>query len=85
MYLVFLLNTPMDDKWNLWRARIDSWRVIPRVIVALYGYVFYEVVTWYMLLELPNMAQAGFVSTIVGAAALFFNFYVSSGGSSDDK
>ena len=69
----------MVDKWNLWRGRLDDWRIIPRVIIALYGYVFYEVITWYMALQDPNMSQAGFVSTVVGAAALFFNFYVSSG------
>jgi len=35
-----------------------------------------------MLLPSPNMAQAGFISTIMGAAAIF-SFYCTSGGKKD--
>jgi hypothetical protein len=30
---------------------IDAWRIIPRTLVALYGYMLYKVVYWYMTLE----------------------------------
>jgi hypothetical protein len=32
-----------------------------------------------MALEVPNMAQSGFVSVIVGAGAAWFGLYVNSG------
>jgi len=30
---------------------IDAWRIIPRSLVALYAYMLYKVVYWYMTLE----------------------------------
>ena len=60
---------------------INRWRVIPRIIVLLYGYTFYEVSHWFMSLDEPTAPQAAFVSTIVGAGAAFFGLYVNSGAS----
>jgi hypothetical protein len=34
---------------------------------------------WFMSLSDPSMAQAGFVSTVVGAGAAWFGLYVGSG------
>ena len=34
----------------------DAWRVIPRALVALYCYMLYKVVVWYMALE-PHMME----------------------------
>ena len=34
---------------------------------------------WFMLLDAPNNAQAGFVSVVVGAGAAWFGLYVNSG------
>jgi hypothetical protein len=59
---------------------LNNWRVVPRLLIGLYGYVFYETVTWFMALPNPTMAQSGFVSVIVGAGAAWFGLYVSSGG-----
>ena len=59
--------------------QIDRWRVIPRVMVAGYGLMLWFVTSWFTGLDDPNMAQGTFVSTVYGAAALFFNFYVNSG------
>jgi hypothetical protein len=58
---------------------INAYRLVPRVLIGLYGYVFYMVVVWFMGLESPNMAQSGFVSVIVGAGAAWFGLYVNSG------
>jgi hypothetical protein len=58
---------------------IDAYRLVPRLLVFLYGVVFYQTVTWFMALEVPNMAQSGFVSVIVGAGAAWFGLYVNSG------
>jgi hypothetical protein len=45
----------------------------------MYAVVFYQTMNWFMLLENPNNAQAGFVSVIVGAGAAWFGLYVNSG------
>lgn len=60
---------------------LNKYRIVPRVIVVLYGYVFWHVSTWFMGLPDPTAPQAAFVSTIVGAAAAFFGLYVNSGAS----
>jgi hypothetical protein len=39
---------------------------------------FYNATQWFMLLEDPSNAQAGFISTIVGAGAAWFGLYVGS-------
>ena len=41
--------------------------------------MFYNVVDWFMMLEDPNMAQAGLVSVVTGAGAAWFGLYVNSG------
>ncbi len=63
---------------------LDRWRIWPRLIITLYGYAFYRTTEWFMSLEDPSNAQAGFVSVIVGAGAGFYGIYVNgkSGGSS---
>ena len=38
--------------------------------------VFYQTVHWFMALEDPNMAQAGFLTAIIGAGAAWFGLYV---------
>lgn len=58
---------------------LNEWRVIPRLLVALYGVLFYTVSDWFMGLDDPTNAQAAFVSTVVGAGAAIFNFYCSTG------
>lgn len=59
--------------------RVNQWRIIPRLMVTMYGVLFYQVAVWFMAQPDPNGAQAAFVSTVVGAAAGFFGFYVKSG------
>ena len=59
--------------------RIDRWRVVPRVLMLLYGLAFYRGMNWFMELENPTLEQAGFVSTLVGAGAAWFGLYVGSG------
>ena len=55
---------------------LSNWRTVPRLMMVLYGYAFYEVVTWFMALDNPNNAQAGLVSVVVGAGAAWFGLYV---------
>lgn len=63
----------------------NEWRPIPRLLVGLYIYLFYQVTMWFMGLPDPTMAQAGFISTIVGSAAAIFGLYVNSGSKKSEK
>lgn len=74
------MNRFVEINKKLARA-FDEWRVVPRLLVGIYGYLFYYVAMWFMGLPDPTTAQAGFVSTIVGAAAAIFGLYVNSGPS----
>jgi len=49
---------------------IDAWRIIPRLIVAGYGYLVYVVVNWYMGLQpyiLENCTSTTIVDCIIHA------------------
>ena len=48
---------------------LSNWRTVPRLMMVLYGLVFYETMTWFMALPEPNNAQAGFVSVVVVCSA----------------
>jgi hypothetical protein len=48
-------------------------------------FAFYESTQWFMGLDSPTNAQAGFISTIVGAGAAFFGLYVNSGNNNASK
>ena len=69
-------------KWVWWFLRdelpqfLSNWRTVPRLMMVLYGIAFYNTMQWFMALENPNNAQAGFVSVVVGAGAAWFGLYV---------
>ena len=56
--------------------KLDSWRIVPRMLILSYMVVFYQTCNWFMDLAEPNNAQAGFVSVVVGAGAAWFGLYV---------
>jgi len=58
---------------------IDKWRIWPRMLITLYGVMFYTVCDWFMSLPNPTNAQSAFVSVIVGAGAAWFGLYCGSG------
>lgn len=58
---------------------INDLRILPRVIVIGYMWVFWDTSQWFMGLEDPTGTQAAFVSTIVGAGAGFFGLYIRGG------
>ena len=78
-------------KWIWWFLKeelpqfLSNWRTVPRLMMVLYGLVFYETMTWFMALEAPNNAQAGFVSVVVGAGAAWFGLYVNGKSSKIQK
>tara|TARA_A100001011_G_scaffold341277_1_gene374027 strand:+ start:502 stop:789 length:288 start_codon:yes stop_codon:yes gene_type:complete len=64
---------------------IDKWRIWPRMLITLYGIMFYRVTEWFMTLPEPTNAQSAFVSVVVGAGAAWFGLYCGSGSSKGDK
>lgn len=61
---------------------IDRWRVMPRLLVALYGYICHDVYVWFIGLSDPTANQMAFATAIWGGAAVWFGFYVNSGPNS---
>jgi hypothetical protein len=61
---------------------IDKWRIWPRLLITLYGVMFYRTTEWFMSLPDPTNAQSAFISVIVGAGAAWFGLYCGSGGGS---
>lgn len=57
----------------------DAWRVVPRVMVAGYGYLVWEVTAWFQALPSPSDPQQWFLNVIWGAAAAVAKFYFDSG------
>ena len=66
-------------------SQIDKWRVWPRMLITLYGVMFYRSTEWCMALPEPTNAQSAFISVIVGAGAAWFGLYCGSGGVKKDK
>ena len=58
---------------------VNEWRILPRVIVALFMYLCYWVASWYMNLGDPSTQQAAFVSTVFATVPMVFNFYCQTG------
>ena len=56
--------------------QLNQWRIIPRLLISVYMIVFLITTNWFMGLDDPNNAQAGFVSAIIGAGAAWFGLYV---------
>lgn len=71
----------MSKTYKLTPEGFNRWRVLPRVMVGLYGWLIYDVVHWFMDLSVPTTEQAGFVSVVITAAPFIFKFYVDSGAS----
>ena len=82
-----LVNKGATDAWALIKTVsllpneelpqfLSNWRTVPRIMMILYGLVFYNTMQWFMALDAPNNAQAGFVSVVVGAGAAWFGLYV---------
>ena len=69
-------------KWIHIAKTIDAWRIFPRIFVSVYIVLLYDVVTWFMTIDEPNLEQAGLVSVVVGAMAAVFGIYAGTSGQS---
>ena len=77
----------MSFPWEsgFWPKTFDGWRLIPRIIVLIYGIIMWQVMTWFMGIEAPNGPQAAFVSTVATMAAPIFGFYVNGKASTSEN
>lgn len=67
------------EKSRTLARQVDEWRIVPRLLIALYGTVCYLAFSWFVGLEDPTAAQTTFATAVWGAAAVWFKFYVDSG------
>jgi hypothetical protein len=70
------------QKWIYAARAVDAWRIFPRLFLTVYIILLYQVVNWFMALEVPNMEQSGLVSVVVGAGAAWFGLYAGTSKSS---
>ena len=68
------------QKWIHAAKTIDAWRIFPRAFISVYMVLLYYSTMWFMDLESPDLAQAGLISTVVGAGAAWFGLYTRSSG-----
>tara|TARA_R110002020_G_scaffold105480_2_gene246057 strand:- start:715 stop:1056 length:342 start_codon:yes stop_codon:yes gene_type:complete len=69
-------------KWIHLARTVDAWRIFPRIFVTVYIVLLYDVVTWFMTIEEPNLEQSALVSIVVGAMAAVFGIYAGTSGQS---
>jgi hypothetical protein len=86
----FELKAQLDDvnpwmRWVHFAHMIDSFRLFPRIVFGVYILLMGSSGFWFMSLVAPTVAQAGFISTIVGAGAAWFGLYVNSGWKHSNK
>ena len=78
-------SPPVSWYHNITASKIDRWRIWPRMLITLYGLMFYRATEWFMALPEPTNAQSAFISVIVGAGAAWFGLYCNSGGFIKEK
>ena len=59
--------------------QLDAWRVVPRLLVLLYGWLCFDTHQWFTALPDPTTAQQLYANVIWTGAAAWFGFYVNSG------
>tara|TARA_R110000796_G_scaffold227145_1_gene343717 strand:- start:224 stop:424 length:201 start_codon:yes stop_codon:yes gene_type:complete len=59
---------------------INNWRIIPRLAFTLYLTLWFKSSIWFMGLTIPTSEQSAFIAVVWGASAVWFGFYVNSGG-----
>ena len=78
-------STNKKPAWYINPSVIDKWRIWPRMLITLYGIMFYRVTEWFMTLPEPTNSQSAFVSVVVGAGAAWFGLYCGSGPAEKKK
>ncbi len=63
---------------------MDRMRLIPRVIILAYGWLFYLVFSWFMALAERTTADAIALSALTGVAGLIISAYYNTGNKPKD-
>lgn len=63
--------------------QFDAWRIIPRVLLALYGWICWDTHAWFTALPDPSGPQQLYASVIWGAAAVWFGVYTKTGNTTE--
>ena len=58
----------------------NKWRIAPRILISLYGWICYDTHQWITGLPDPTTQQMAYATLIFGAAAAWFGLYTSTGG-----
>ncbi len=73
------------QKWIYLSKAVDSWRIIPRLLMVFYMSIVWQSIQWFT--ESSNFTNAGpsaeqsmLISVVVGAGAAWFGAYVATGG-----
>lgn len=64
------------NNWIRTLEYIRTWRLLPRLGIAVYLYLVFDTVTWYMTLTVPTAEQTAFISAIVGVGAAWFGLFL---------
>jgi len=56
--------------------QLNSWRIIPRLLMIAMLTMTYRVVEWFMTLPDPNLEQAALVSVMTGALTGAFGLFL---------
>ena len=57
-------------------SQLDSWRIIPRIMMLALIVMNFRVIEWFMSLDAPTMEQAGMLSVMTGALTAAFGLYL---------
>lgn len=57
-------------------SQLDSWRIIPRIMMLALIVMNFRVIEWFMSLDTPTMEQAGMLSVMTGALTAAFGLYL---------
>lgn len=71
--------TPENDRWLHWAERVDAMRVFPRLFVAGYGVLAWDVWRWVQSLHDMTVAQTAFTTSIIGLCIPLLGWYMNTG------
>lgn len=71
--------------WLAIAERIDALRLVPRAIMAGYGWIVWETLHWYYVLPNPSAEQTAALGAVITAAGAATKFYVETGRKWGDK
>lgn len=86
--LVALQSQENKNPWTKWihlSKAVDSWRIIPRLLMIFYMSIVWQSIQWFTDSSNfgatgPSSEQSMLISVVAGAGAAWFGAYVATGG-----